>query len=401
MVRTGARGSLAAAGAQAAAERDFEPLADDEVNFVWRSLVDQGALSEASLQRFMLEVCGDKISSVQAKDLLNYMDADANGSVGKEDFRNFMSIGRLADTDVKAFMWHPNAKYRQEHGMEDKAGGELWETGEAARARRGPAQPDPTTPLPGGGLHQTLPARGTVVQAAPEDAGGAFAQSAPAGLLNTKASKSRPLSPGGRSPPSRRTPPARSGSRTKSPTRRIGSKERMSSPPDGDSGAQTVPVKAAQAHPKPKIKALSPADLQRIHSCLEKYEEQSWKQFLQEEEQFKLDLFHRFASSDDATEMTANEYHRMLRDWHALANWSMPGTVRPQDSLAALQQILEYDRGAASSCPRDAQAQAASAPEASDAGASEDDVRLPLQVFLDLVDGKFRPQDSEQRAARR
>mmetsp|Transcript_16942 Transcript_16942/g.45026 ORF Transcript_16942/g.45026 Transcript_16942/m.45026 type:complete len:395 (+) Transcript_16942:184-1368(+) len=393
MGRAGARGSLGGASAQAAAEQGFEPLSEDEVSFVWKSLVDQGALSEASLQRFMLEVCGDKISAVQARDLLNYMDADGNGSVGKEDFRNFVSVGRLADTDAKAFMWHPNAKYRQEHGTElqEKAG-------------QPEAQPGSAPPPPGGGLHQTLPARGTVAQATQEEEDASvFAQSAPAALLVPRATKSRPASPSGtargasgargKSPTSSKTSPARLGSRAKSPATRRGSKERLLSPTEsGAGGTQTDPVKA-QPKPKPKIKPIGPDGLKRINDCLEKYEAKSWQEFLQEEEQFKLDLFRRFASSDDATELTAGEYHRMLRDWHEMASWSMPCTVRPQDSVAALQHMLERDRATAPTCQRDAQAQAAHAQEASDGGgASEDEVRLPLRVWVDLVDGKFRPQ---------
>jgi len=45
------------------------------------------------------------ISQIACKDLLGYMDANGDGVVGQDDFRDFMSVGRLADTNPKEFLW--------------------------------------------------------------------------------------------------------------------------------------------------------------------------------------------------------------------------------------------------------------------------------------------------------
>jgi hypothetical protein len=82
---------------------------------LWKGLVDEGKLSITKLQTFMETVAGVELTTIQAKDLLGYMDANGDGRVGMEDFKNFLSIGRLMDTDVKSFMWEPKAKFRQEN----------------------------------------------------------------------------------------------------------------------------------------------------------------------------------------------------------------------------------------------------------------------------------------------
>merc|ERR1719416_321815 len=46
----------------------------------------------------MYMITGEKLSAVQAKDLLKYMDANEDGVVGREDFKHFISVGRLKDT---------------------------------------------------------------------------------------------------------------------------------------------------------------------------------------------------------------------------------------------------------------------------------------------------------------
>ena len=43
----------------------FEPLSDEEVNFCWRCLVDQGQLSVEKLQKFYQEISGEPLSVVQ------------------------------------------------------------------------------------------------------------------------------------------------------------------------------------------------------------------------------------------------------------------------------------------------------------------------------------------------
>jgi len=117
----GAAAKAEAKGAKAEAPLpDFEALNEEEVTFCWLSLVDKGQLSAQKLQQFMLEVCGERLSNMQARDLLNYMDANGDGIVGREDFRNFVSVGRMEDTDPKDFMWTPKRKYREEHGTSEK-----------------------------------------------------------------------------------------------------------------------------------------------------------------------------------------------------------------------------------------------------------------------------------------
>lgn len=93
----------------------FENLSEEEVHFGWRSLAENGKIGTIKLRQFMWDVCGTKLSIVQAKDLLNYMDADGNGSVGREDFEFFMQTGRLSQTDSATFMWKPKSKFRAEH----------------------------------------------------------------------------------------------------------------------------------------------------------------------------------------------------------------------------------------------------------------------------------------------
>jgi hypothetical protein len=83
----------------------FEPLDEEEIAFVWKCITDHGQLTAATLKEVMKEVCGMEISQIACKDLLAYMDANGDGVVGQDDFREFMSIGRLADTDPKAFLW--------------------------------------------------------------------------------------------------------------------------------------------------------------------------------------------------------------------------------------------------------------------------------------------------------
>jgi hypothetical protein len=83
----------------------FEPLDEEEIAFVWKCITDHGQLTPATLKEVMKEICGMDISQIACKDLLAYMDANGDGVVGQDDFREFMSIGRLADTDPKAFLW--------------------------------------------------------------------------------------------------------------------------------------------------------------------------------------------------------------------------------------------------------------------------------------------------------
>mmetsp|Transcript_42997 Transcript_42997/g.93625 ORF Transcript_42997/g.93625 Transcript_42997/m.93625 type:complete len:296 (-) Transcript_42997:25-912(-) len=90
------------------------PLTDDEVQFCWKSVVEQSRISVESLQGFFQDVCGERLSGSQAQDMLSYMDANGDGYVGRDDFKHFMSVGSLAQTKPQNFMWTPNAKYRED-----------------------------------------------------------------------------------------------------------------------------------------------------------------------------------------------------------------------------------------------------------------------------------------------
>mmetsp|Transcript_19648 Transcript_19648/g.52154 ORF Transcript_19648/g.52154 Transcript_19648/m.52154 type:complete len:320 (+) Transcript_19648:107-1066(+) len=300
----------------------FEPLTEEEVNFCWRCLVDQGQLSTGKLQTFYQEITGERLSAVQAKDLRNYMDADGNGVVGMEDFKNFMSICRLQDTDPKSFMWTPNHKWREEH-----PGGMKGEDDAAALERSLP-QKAPAAPL--------RPASG-------EGASGAASSTA----MEPKA------------PPGKRKGPARPAA---SPA-----------PPRPAASPEVAVASSEKEEPLPG--ALDAKTIAHIEATIEKYEQESWAKFAEEEETFKKSLFAHFAGQD--SEMSALQYHRMVTKWHGLTKWCLPCDVRPGDSLAALEYVLSKDR----------QARGESAPD----GGSE--AKLPYRVWQDLIKGKHRPED--------
>ncbi|CAE8585120.1 unnamed protein product, partial [Polarella glacialis] len=67
-----------------------------------------------NLQKFMLNVTGEELSNIQARDLLGYLDASSDGRVGMEEFRHFMVPNELQRTDANSFMWHPTKKFRDE-----------------------------------------------------------------------------------------------------------------------------------------------------------------------------------------------------------------------------------------------------------------------------------------------
>ena len=101
-----------------ASDTAIEPLTDEEFAFCWRSLVEEGRISVPRLQKFMLDVCGRRLSSMEAEDLLSYMDANEDGRVGQEDFRYFLSVASLEGTDSGNFMWTPKAHFREKKARE-------------------------------------------------------------------------------------------------------------------------------------------------------------------------------------------------------------------------------------------------------------------------------------------
>lgn len=111
------------APAAKAPDPQVEPLNDEELQFVWRCLVEEGKLTLPKLRQFMEDITGEKLSVVQAKDLLNYMDMNGDGRVGQEDFKAFMQTSCLGMTDPKTFMWTPKSKFRQESGLQPGGAG--------------------------------------------------------------------------------------------------------------------------------------------------------------------------------------------------------------------------------------------------------------------------------------
>ena len=118
--------TMSAKSSMAAMEKlQWDPLSDEELKFCWQCLVDQGQLTTAKLQKFMLEVTGDELTPLQASDLLGYLDATGDGRVGMEEFRHFMSTTELDMTDPQTFLWSPTKSFRERLGLvrvaQDKA----------------------------------------------------------------------------------------------------------------------------------------------------------------------------------------------------------------------------------------------------------------------------------------
>lgn len=327
--------AVAASSSSARPAKDgFEPLSEEEMLFCWRTLVDEGRLSAPKLMQFMSEVGGVKLSAVQAKDLLNYMDADSDGNVGKSDFKYFMSIGRLEDTDAKSFMWAPKAKYQEEHGRSAGHGAtdskEANDDGNCAGVSESPAGDKQRSSTVNEITSQqpTKPSRGRVATSK-ENAKdeGTWAEPSSKGA----AARSSLQAAGSSQPPRERDPP-------------------------------------------------DPKFLAKIATTLEKYEKETYEKYLQEEKDFEKRLFKSFCS-EGSDELDVVAYHNMLKKWFPLASWCTPGDLRSGDSIAALQSILAQDRKT-------------KAPE----GAVLDDIdeaeaRMSFELWLDVVNGKYRPED--------
>ncbi|CAE8603088.1 unnamed protein product, partial [Polarella glacialis] len=73
----------------------WDTLSEEELKFCWQSIVQLGQLTVENLQKFMLNVTGEELSNIQARDLLGYLDASSDGRVGMEEFRHFMVPNEL------------------------------------------------------------------------------------------------------------------------------------------------------------------------------------------------------------------------------------------------------------------------------------------------------------------
>lgn len=98
----------------------MEKLTEEELQFCWRCLVDGGQLTVPKLQEFFDKVCGQHLPLSQANDLLNYMDSSHDGRVGMEEFKFFMQVGCLEETDAQTFMWAPHRR-KSTSGLELRA----------------------------------------------------------------------------------------------------------------------------------------------------------------------------------------------------------------------------------------------------------------------------------------
>merc|ERR1719188_310042 len=107
----------------------------------------------------------------------------------------------------------------------------------------------------------------------------------------------------------------------------------------------SVPKEAPQKRMS-KTASLDPKLQSKIDQTLEKYEQASWERFLKEEEEFKRQVFTQFAADENADSLSITEYHQMLMRWHKMARWCMPSDLRPADSLACLEYILQHDKEA-------------------------------------------------------
>ena len=62
-----------------------------------------------------------------------------------------------------------------------------------------------------------------------------------------------------------------------------------------------------------------------------------------EQEAMRKKLFSQWTHNPN--EMTSKEYHKMLSRMHKLARSSMPGDLKPGDTLATMQYMLEATQG--------------------------------------------------------
>jgi len=363
----------------------FEKLTEDEVAFCWRSVAEQGQLSAARLQEFMQEICGEKLSLVQAKDLLNYMDANGDGRVGMEDFRNFMSIGRLADTDPKSFMWKPKAKYREEQQACDSH-----RQSEMLNARAAPSILEV-----GRRFSLASLAADSIDEEREEPRSGARA------LPHTLQDLNPPTPPSALEAPCPKTPSSfgshgvqatqsprgsiRPGRNSRRPTQ-LAHKWGTPSEPDTQLRPEPPRTEPEVRRPRPPKADPDPKLLAKIEAALEKYEQASWQRLLREESATKRRLFAQFAAEADSWELSASEFHRMLTKWQHLARWSLPGQLRVGDSLAALEYFLQRERNSRGTEPGSPVAAVATDEPAVEA-------KLPFHVWLDILAGKYRPEE--------
>lgn len=415
-----------------------ELLNEDELLFLWKGLVENGQLSPSKLMMFMQQVAGVNMSVVQARDLLNYMDANGDGRVGMEDFKNFLSIGHLSETDAKAFMWEPKKKYQEEYPSHKVVQAPATPATPHEDAVHQEHHPDHHHEQQHSHRHEhhrgsehhehhhhrsTMASadhhdrhdhhRGTMASADHHERGHHYIrhehhQHVPVGRRSSliledgndhgfERSHSKPLTPPETKAPSKRRPHhGLHHTHTRPSLMHMETQASLHS---------SSTAKTEEAPKKPKPPPITPETEKKIEQALLKYEQQIWEKLLIEEKQFKRQLFEQFAGPG-GTELEVTEYHKMLMKWIPLASWAAPRGLRPADSLAALEYVIRRDaeeRGAVSQTP--AQTPNSTSTPAADASsdgtesqqlaalAPAAEVKMSYGLWLDVLNGKHRPEE--------
>eukprot|EP00929_Paragymnodinium_shiwhaense_P053070 TRINITY_DN26570_c0_g1_i2.p1 TRINITY_DN26570_c0_g1~~TRINITY_DN26570_c0_g1_i2.p1 ORF type:complete len:450 (-),score=146.26 TRINITY_DN26570_c0_g1_i2:71-1420(-) len=424
------------------------PLTEEELQFCWRSLVEEGRVSMTKLQGLVKSLCGYSMTAVQCKDLLRYMDANGDGRVGMEDFKNFMQVPCCAQTDPKSFMWTPNANYRKENFIEgahddDDLGISSMRTNMAASDFFAEHEAELAKEAEKREQEQQVAAAATASATAAEGAGESAAEGAAtaaagsegagnAGGNATTTAESRPTTaaagdatPRARAETSpRRAERRRTGAVPSEPTtpsaRRARTRTRATldkalkdaaatmaaedsrskAPPAKSTSSVTIEVK------KPPAK-LDSKGLHKINAAIEKYEADMWAKCLKFEAEFKRELFQQFAQGENDY-LTSQEYHKLLSRWMPICQWASPGPLRAADSLASLEFVLGQELeakkakekqasktgggGGGGQAKSDKEKEAETAKgDGAPAANSPYDMRLTFRSWLDILEGKHIP----------
>merc|ERR1712124_143860 len=134
-----------------------------------------------------------------------------------------------------------------------------------------------------------------------------------------------------------------------------------------------------------KPRGYDPRMLAKIEGALEKYEQETWSKLLREEEEFLKGLFRQFDKTGKGEELDAMQYHQMLAKWFPLASWCSSGKFRAPDTLAVIKYLKEKKHG-----PQP-KAQEKDKAEEKDKKEEASSPRLPYDLWLDVVNGKYRP----------
>lgn len=437
-------------------DRNEELLNEDELLFLWKGLVENGQLSISKLQTFMREVAGVSMSIVQARDLLDYMDANGDGRVGMEDFKNFLSIGHLAETDAKSFMWEPKKKFQEEnplhkamhdppasghHHLDHHHHGHHHDSHLHEHHSHGHHAADhhehhehhehPVT-VPSGHAAATALRRGSISQGDADQFTHTQSerrtiqrQSTREWAATTAVASHERRDSHDRQNDLHRTvtaPPGPQASAKRRPHHGGLHHEKNRSSlysngaevleeighhhPQPDSSASVVPK-------KPRPPPLTPETEKKIEQALLKYEALCWDKLQAEEKAFKRHLFEQFAGAG-GEELEVTEYHKMLMKWIQHAEWCAPRGLRPADSLAALEYVLRRDLEERGGAPRtyskdlksnEGQQEGTGNPAPPRPGAagaapisptftsSAPSVKMTYSLWLDVLSGKHRPEE--------